>query len=56
MFNLSILTSDVYNLVVGVYIFGLELTWLYGVAFIVIMVGLAIFHSNDKKDSEVNIV
>ena len=56
MFNLSILTSDVYNLVVGVYIFGLELTWLYAVAFIVIMVGLAIFHSNDKKDAEVNIV
>ena len=52
MFNLSILTSDVFNLVVGVVVFGLEMTWLYLVAFVVILIGLGIFHSNNDKQEE----
>eukprot|EP00835_Amoeboradix_gromovi_P001046 NODE_41_length_29768_cov_0.533924.p9 type:complete len:296 gc:universal NODE_41_length_29768_cov_0.533924:22861-21974(-) len=52
MFNLSILTSDFYNLLAGVYIFGLKLTAIYGVAFAVIIVGLAIFHSGEKKRND----
>eukprot|EP00834_Sanchytrium_tribonematis_P002354 NODE_71_length_24927_cov_1.205937.p12 type:complete len:287 gc:universal NODE_71_length_24927_cov_1.205937:5011-5871(+) len=55
LFNLSILTSDIYNLLVSVFIFGIELTWLYAVAFAIILIGIYLFHSSGK-DSEVNIV
>ena len=58
LFNLSILTSDIYNLIASIYIFGIALSWLYGIAFIVILIGLAIFHSKSKSepDKQVNYV
>ncbi|KAI8868766.1 DUF914-domain-containing protein, partial [Ramicandelaber brevisporus] len=43
-FNLSLLTSDFYGLVVGIAVFGYYMYWLYPVAFVLVVAGMIIYN------------
>ncbi|PVG02099.1 DUF914-domain-containing protein [Serendipita vermifera] len=56
-FNLSILSSDFYGLIFGLFLFKLKPYWLYFFAFVVILVGLiTYFWHTPPEDGEVNAV
>ncbi|KAI9280959.1 solute carrier family 35 member SLC35F1/F2/F6 [Umbelopsis sp. AD052] len=44
VFNLSLLTSDFYGLIFGLGLFGYTVTWLYPVAYVIVIVGIAAYH------------
>ncbi|KAI3886484.1 hypothetical protein MKW92_010277 [Papaver armeniacum] len=55
--NLSILTSDVWVLIIRVFIYQQSIHWLYYLSFVVVVVGLIIYSATDRnaitaKDSE----
>lgn len=43
VFNLSMLSADVYSFIVGVILFQTQFYWLYFVAFPVVLTGLSIY-------------
>jgi len=43
-FNISLLTSNFWGLLIGIKVFGYTIMWLYGVAFTCIVVGLVIYY------------
>jgi len=43
--NLSLLTSDFYGLLIGIFIFGFEVNFLYALAFVVVIGGVVIFET-----------
>jgi len=43
-FNISLLTSNFWGLLIGIKVFGYTIMWLYGVAFTCILVGLVIYY------------
>lgn len=45
LFNLSLLTSDFYGAVFGVFLFSLQFTALYSIAFALIVVGMIVYNS-----------
>lgn len=51
LFNLSMLTSDLWAVLVGVLLFGQGLSWLYFVALIVIVGGIVLYNSAELKQS-----
>jgi len=51
LFNLSMLTSDLWAVLVGVLLFGQGLSWLYFVALLVIIVGIVLYNSAELKHS-----
>ncbi|KAI8371490.1 solute carrier family 35 member SLC35F1/F2/F6 [Radiomyces spectabilis] len=44
LYNLSLLTSDFYGLIFGLGLFGYKVTFLYPIAYVVIIIGIAIYH------------
>eukprot|EP01147_Barroeca_monosierra_P010068 gene10068-2238_t len=44
LFNLSLLTSDVYAMVLGTFVFGIKFSWPYIGAFFVILCGVLVYH------------
>ncbi|KAK3445581.1 hypothetical protein EUGRSUZ_A01517 [Eucalyptus grandis] len=48
MFNLSLLTSDMWAVVVRIFIYHQQVDWLYYLAFAVVVVGLVIYSNNEK--------
>jgi len=48
MFNMSLLTSDAYAILFGVFLFGKKLNYLYFIAFVVIIGGILMY--NIKND------
>lgn len=44
-FNISLLTSNFWIVVIGLRIFHLTITWLYGIAFAMIMIGLVVYYT-----------
>eukprot|EP01038_Epipyxis_sp_PR26KG_P006521 gene6521-8962_t len=51
VYNLSLLTSDVYA-VIFVYLFeGYLVSWLYGIAFILVLIGLIVYHTEKPPSS-----
>lgn len=48
MFNLSTLTSDVYAIIFGIFLFGKKLSYLYFIAFVIICGGLIIYNVKNK--------
>lgn len=44
MFNLSTLTSDVYAILIGIFLFGKRLNYLYFISFVVICIGLMVYN------------
>ncbi|KAL3754132.1 hypothetical protein ACJRO7_001390 [Eucalyptus globulus] len=52
MFNLSLLTSDMWAVVVRIFIYQQQVDWLYYLAFAIVVVGLVIY-SNSEKGPEV---
>ncbi|KAG2175706.1 hypothetical protein INT43_001353 [Umbelopsis isabellina] len=44
VFNLSLLTSDFYGLIFGLGLFGYSVTFLYPIAYVVVIVGIAAYH------------
>ncbi|KAF7729715.1 hypothetical protein EC973_003793 [Apophysomyces ossiformis] len=44
LYNLSLLTSDFYGLIFGLGLFGYQVTFLYPIAYVVIIIGIAIYH------------
>ncbi len=51
LFNLSMLTSDLWAVLVGVLLFGQGLSWLYFVALAVIIAGIVLYNSAELKQS-----
>lgn len=47
LFNLSMLTSDLWGVLVGVLLFGQGLSWLYFLALVVIVAGIFLYNSAD---------
>lgn len=43
-FNISLLTANFWGLLIGLRVFGYTIFWLYGVAFVCIIVGLLIYY------------
>ena len=50
--NLSLLTADVYALIVGIFLFGYSFHGLYFVTYISIMVGVAIYVARNPVDRD----
>ncbi|KAI3942127.1 hypothetical protein MKW98_003726 [Papaver atlanticum] len=48
-FNLSLLTSDVWGVMIRVFVFHQNIQWLYYVSFITVGVGLIIYSTNDQN-------
>ncbi|KAI3928970.1 hypothetical protein MKW92_038932 [Papaver armeniacum] len=48
-FNLSLLTSDVWGVIIRVFVFHQNIQWLYYVSFITVGVGLFIYSTNDQN-------
>ncbi|KAK0584327.1 hypothetical protein LWI29_011189 [Acer saccharum] len=48
MFNLSLLTSDMWAVVIRICFYRQEVDWLYYVAFVVVVIGLVIYSTTDK--------
>ena len=44
LFNLSLLTSDVYSLLFGLFLFGYHFSWVYLLAFGAVIVGLVVYN------------
>ncbi|KAG0164179.1 hypothetical protein DFQ28_010699 [Apophysomyces sp. BC1034] len=44
LYNLSLLTSDFYGLIFGLGLFGYKVTFLYPIAYVVVIIGIAIYH------------
>ncbi|KAI8068459.1 hypothetical protein BC940DRAFT_326077 [Gongronella butleri] len=44
LYNLSLLTSDFYGLIFGLGLFGYTVTALYPVAYVIVIIGIAIYH------------
>ncbi|PSS01376.1 Solute carrier family 35 member like [Actinidia chinensis var. chinensis] len=51
MFNLSILTSDMWAVVIRIFFYRQQVDWLYYVSFAIVVVGLVIYSKTEKKDS-----
>ncbi|RZC76220.1 hypothetical protein C5167_000316 [Papaver somniferum] len=49
LFNLSLLTSDVWGVMIRVFVFHQNIQWLYYVSFITVGVGLVIYSTNDQN-------
>ncbi|XP_039684227.1 solute carrier family 35 member F2 isoform X2 [Medicago truncatula] len=49
MFNLSLLTSDIWAVVFRVFIYHQKVDWLYFVSFLVVAIGLIIYSTTEKK-------
>lgn len=49
MLNLSLLTSDAYAILFGVFLFGKKLTYLYFIALIVIVAGLLFYNIKNNR-------
>ncbi|CAA18310.1 transmembrane transporter [Schizosaccharomyces pombe] len=43
-YNISLLTSDFWSLVIGIHVFGYHVYWLYPIAFVLIILGLFVYH------------
>ncbi|GAA5926954.1 uncharacterized protein JCM15063_000416 [Sporobolomyces koalae] len=56
-YNLSILTSDFFGLLIGLRVFGYHPYWLYFVAFPIVLVGLVVYFCAARPESlEINVV
>lgn len=49
MFNLSLLTSDMWAVLFRVFIYHQKVDWLYFVSFLVVGIGLIIYSTTEKK-------
>ncbi|XP_026426919.1 solute carrier family 35 member F2-like [Papaver somniferum] len=49
LFNLSILTSDVWVLIIRVFVYQQSIPWLYYLSFVVVVVGLIIYSTTDRN-------
>ncbi|WBW75098.1 transmembrane transporter [Schizosaccharomyces osmophilus] len=43
-YNISVLTSDFWSLIIGIHVFGNHVYWLYPIAFVMIIIGLFLYH------------
>ncbi|XP_057467440.1 uncharacterized protein LOC130756836 [Actinidia eriantha] len=50
MFNLSVLTSDMWAVVIRIFFYRQQVDWLYYVSFAIVVVGLIIYSKTEKKD------
>lgn len=48
-YNLSLLTSDFWSLIIGIRVFGYYVFWLYPVGFVCIIIGVIIYHLVPKS-------
>jgi solute carrier family 35 protein F1/2 len=48
MFNLSLLTSDIYIILFSYFIFGNVLSWLYFISYFLLAIGLIIYHTEES--------
>ncbi|GAA5961316.1 hypothetical protein JCM3765_004371 [Sporobolomyces pararoseus] len=56
-YNLSILTSDFFGLLIGLRVFGYHPYWLYFVAFPIVLIGLVVYFCAARPESlEINVV
>lgn len=62
MFNISLLTSDIYALVFAIFVEHATLNWLYFAAFVLIFLGIVLYHSQpiptkaeESRDSQLNV-
>ncbi|KTW31445.1 hypothetical protein T552_00087 [Pneumocystis carinii B80] len=51
-YNISLLTSDFWSLIIGIYLFHYRIYWLYYIAFILVILGLLIYHLFFKDESK----
>ncbi|KAF7804315.1 solute carrier family 35 member F1-like [Senna tora] len=51
MFNLSLLTSDMWAVVFRVYLYHQEVDWLYFVSFALVVIGLIIYSTTEKNSA-----
>uniref|UniRef100_A0A0D3G890 Uncharacterized protein n=1 Tax=Oryza barthii TaxID=65489 RepID=A0A0D3G890_9ORYZ len=52
MFNLSLLTTDVWAVAIRVFLYHQQVNWLYYLAFVVVAIGLIIYSINESSDDE----
>uniref|UniRef100_A0A0E0PN62 Uncharacterized protein n=1 Tax=Oryza rufipogon TaxID=4529 RepID=A0A0E0PN62_ORYRU len=52
MFNLSLLTTDVWAVAIRVFLYHQQVNWLYYLAFAVVAIGLIIYSINESSDDE----
>ncbi|ONK71265.1 uncharacterized protein A4U43_C04F6660 [Asparagus officinalis] len=55
LFNLSLLTSDMWAVLIRLYFYKQQVNWLYFVAFAIVTAGLIIYSLNDTTDSSTSI-
>lgn len=54
-YNLSLLTSDFWSLLIGIRVFGYYVYWLYPIGFVLIVLGMIVYYisfKNDKGEAE----
>ncbi|KAF3775691.1 hypothetical protein EJ110_NYTH48461 [Nymphaea thermarum] len=51
MFNLSLLTSDMWAVLIRIFFYHQQVDWLYFCAFAVVAIGLAMYSLTEKDDS-----
>ncbi|KAG5519374.1 hypothetical protein PMAC_002000 [Pneumocystis sp. 'macacae'] len=51
-YNMSLLTSDFWNLIIGIYLFHYYVYWLYPLAFVLVIIGLLTYHLFFKDESK----
>ncbi|EMR10477.1 hypothetical protein PNEG_01190 [Pneumocystis murina B123] len=51
-YNMSLLTSDFWSLIIGIYLFHYSIYWLYYIAFILVILGLLTYHLFFKDESK----
>ncbi|XAR64661.1 hypothetical protein NMG60_11008425 [Bertholletia excelsa] len=53
MFNLSVLTSDMWAVVVRIFVYQQQVDWLYYLSFVIVVVGLLIYSKTEKDPANV---
>ncbi|XP_042045954.1 solute carrier family 35 member F1-like isoform X4 [Salvia splendens] len=53
-FNISMLTSDMWAVVIRIFIYKQKVDWLYYLAFLIVVVGIAIYAKSEKDPNDTN--